>query len=57
MALAVRLQLLARLFAPLSRVLDVVPLSPMDGLIVAALGLVPAVVGQTVKSVRAPHPA
>lgn len=56
-ALAVGLQLLAALFAPLSRILAVVPLSPTDWLVVAALGLVPAVVGQTVKSVRAARPA
>jgi Ca2+-transporting ATPase len=56
-ALAVGLQLLAAFFAPLSRVLHLVPLSPTDWLVVAALGLVPAVVGQTLKSVRAAHPA
>jgi Ca2+-transporting ATPase len=56
-ALAVALQLLAAFLAPLNRVLHLVPLSPTDWLVVAALGLVPAVVGQTVKSVRAAHPA
>jgi Ca2+-transporting ATPase len=55
--LAVGLQLLAVLFAPLSRILDVVLVSPTDWLVVAALGLVPAVVGQTVKSVRAARPS
>ncbi len=54
-ALAVGLQLLAAFFAPLSRVLHVMPLSPTDWLGVTALGLVPAVVGQTVKSVRPAH--
>jgi P-type Ca2+ transporter type 2C len=56
-ALAVGLQLLAAFFAPLARILGVVPVSPTDWLVVAALGLVPAVVGQTVKSVRAARPA
>ena len=51
--LAVALQLLAALLPPLSRVLRVTPLSASDWLIVTALGLVPAVAGQVIKSVRA----
>jgi len=51
-ALAVALQLLAALLPPLSRVLRVTPLSPTEWLVVGVLGLVPAVVGQTLKSLR-----
>ena len=51
-ALAVALQLLAGLVPPLSRVLRVTPLSAAEWLIVAVLGLVPAVVGQALKLVR-----
>ena len=51
-ALAVALQLLAALLPPLSRVLRVTPLSPTDWLVVGVLGLVPAVAGQTLKSLR-----
>ena len=51
--LAVALQLLAALFPPLSRVLHVTPLSATEWLVVGALGLVPAVAGQTIKSIRA----
>jgi P-type Ca2+ transporter type 2C len=52
-ALAVGLQLLAALFPPLSRVLHVAPLSAPEWLVVGALGLVPAVAGQAIKSLRA----
>jgi hypothetical protein len=51
--LAVALQLLAALFTPLSRVLHVTPLSTSEWLGVGALGLMPALAGQTIKSVRA----
>ncbi len=54
--LAVGLQLLAGLYAPLSRALHVTPLSTADWLVVGGLGLVPAVVGQTIKSLRAAPP-
>jgi Ca2+-transporting ATPase len=51
-ALAVALQLLAALLPPLCRVLRVTPLSASDWLVVGVLGLVPAVAGQTLKSLR-----
>jgi len=51
--LAVVLQLLAAFLPALSRALHVMPLSPVDWLVVAALGLVPAVAGQTIKLARA----
>jgi Ca2+-transporting ATPase len=51
--LALALQLLAALFPPLSRMLHVTPLSTPDWLVVGVLGLVPALAGQTIKSVRA----
>jgi Ca2+-transporting ATPase len=51
-ALTVGLQLLAALFPPLSRVLRVAPLSATEWLVVGALGLVPAVAGQAIKSLR-----
>jgi Ca2+-transporting ATPase len=52
-ALAVGLQLLAALFPPLSRVLHMTPLTATEWLVVGALGLVPGVAGQAIKSVRA----
>jgi Ca2+-transporting ATPase len=51
--LAVALQVLAAVLPPLSRVLRVTPLSTSEWRLVAALGLVPALVGQALKSVRA----
>jgi Ca2+-transporting ATPase len=50
--LAVLLQLSAIAFAPLARVLHVVPLTPREWAVVVALAAVPAVVGQIVKLVR-----
>jgi Ca2+-transporting ATPase len=51
--LAVALQLLAALLPSLSQVLRVTPLSTPDWMVVGALGLVPAVAGQAIKSARA----
>jgi Ca2+-transporting ATPase len=55
-ALVILLQLLAVYFAPLARVLGVVPLSAVEWLGVTGLALVPAVIGQGLKLVRAPRP-
>ena len=52
-ALAVGLQGLAALFPPLAHVLHVTPLSTTEWLVVGGLGLLPAVAGQAIKSVRA----
>ena len=54
-ALAVGLQLLAALAPPLRSVLGVAPLGAAEWLVVAALGSVPAVAGQVIKSVRRPR--
>ncbi len=54
-ALTIGLQLLAAWYGSLARVLGVHPLSGSDWLLVAVLGLVPAVVGQSVKSVQSWH--
>jgi len=51
--LAVGLQVLAAAFPPLARTLHVAPLAPGDWLLVAALGAVPAAVGQGLKLLRA----
>lgn len=51
--LAVALQVLTALLPPLSHALHVTRLSTTEWLVVGALALVPAVVGQTIKSVRA----
>jgi Ca2+-transporting ATPase len=53
-ALAVALQLFAVEYPALARVLRVRPPDLWDWTVVITLGLVPAVVGQTVKAVRAP---
>jgi Ca2+-transporting ATPase len=47
-AFTVMLQLLAVYFAPLARVLGVVPLAARDWLVIVPLALVPAVVGQVI---------
>jgi len=44
---------LAAAFPPLARTLHVAPLAPGDWLLVAALGAVPAAVGQGLKFLRA----
>jgi len=54
-AFAVGLQLLAALLPPLRNVLRVTPLGGADWLVVVALGLVPAVAGQVIKSFRRPQ--
>jgi len=51
--ISVGLQFLAVYFTPLARVLDTTPLAPRDWLIVLALALVAAAVGQTLKLRRA----
>ena len=51
--LSVGLQFLAVYFTPLARVLDTTPLAARDWLIVLALGIVAATVGQTLKLRRA----
>ncbi len=48
-ALALGLQLLAAFFRPLAELLQVVPLEPIDWLVVVALGSLPAMVGQAAK--------
>jgi Ca2+-transporting ATPase len=50
--LAIALQLLAILYAPLRSVLHLVPLERQDWLIVVSCAAIPAVVGQTIKIVR-----
>jgi Ca2+-transporting ATPase len=52
-ALAMALQLGAAFFAPLARVLGVTPLSAREWALVAALGALPAVLGQGAKLIRA----
>jgi Ca2+-transporting ATPase len=51
--LALVLQILVALFSPLSRVLHVTPLSTTEWLVVVVLGLIPAILGQTIKTVGA----
>ena len=51
--LAIGLQLLTAFLPPLSRVLRITPLSTTDWLVVGFLAVMPAVVGQAVKSLRA----
>ena len=51
--LAIGLQLLAMYFEPLARVLRVAPLSGREWTLVIALGVLPAVIGQAAKVVRA----
>ncbi len=48
LALTIALQLFAIYFAPLARVLDVVPLAAGDWLLIIPLALFPAVVGQAI---------
>jgi Ca2+-transporting ATPase len=50
--LAIGLQLLAALLAPLARVLRVTPLTGRDWALVLVLGATPAIVGQVAKAVR-----
>lgn len=52
-ALAVGLQFLAIYFPPLAQVLRVVPLALADWIVIGALAAVPAVVGQTLRWLRA----
>jgi Ca2+-transporting ATPase len=54
-ALALALQLLAVEYPPIAEVLRVRPPDPWDWIVAIALGLVPAVAGQTVKAARAMH--
>jgi Ca2+-transporting ATPase len=51
--LALVLQILVALFSPLSRVLHVTPLSTTEWLLVVVLGLIPAILGQAIKTVGA----
>ena len=51
-AFAVVLQLLTVLFPPLAHVLHVTSLSMIDWVVVAFLGLLPAVAGQAIKTIR-----
>lgn len=53
---SILLQLVAAYFAPLARVLGVVPLDRRDWLMIGAFAVVPAIVGQGIKLVRRSRP-